>query len=160
MPPKIVSPPTRPRLMRMAGTPNRSSARNSRAIATGPPTTSAMKIVRRDQSISPTDRLNTRKAAVGNDGPRLLDALTVDGSGLMSGLDQILEHRLQIVVGRGHLANLAQVARRRQLGEPRVERVGLNRLDDDRLGVETQAPHVVIGQEAPRERARIGGGRG
>ena len=37
---------------------------------TGPPTTSAMKIVRRDHSISPSERSNTRRDAPQNDSGR------------------------------------------------------------------------------------------
>ena len=47
---------------RSAVMPNTSSTRTAAATATGSPTTSAMKTVRRDHSISPTDRSNTRHA--------------------------------------------------------------------------------------------------
>src|SRR5262249_10568395 len=67
-------------------------------------------------------------------------------------LDQVLEHGLQVVVGRGDLVNAAELPRRRERGHPRVERVGLRGLHDDRLVLELQAQHIVLRQELARER--------
>ena len=59
--PKMPKPATRWPLTRSADMPNISSALTITASITGPPTTSAMKIVRRDHSISPSERSNTRR---------------------------------------------------------------------------------------------------
>jgi hypothetical protein len=47
----------------MIGAPSATSDRATNAIRTGMPTTSAMNTVRRDQSMSPSERSNTRSAA-------------------------------------------------------------------------------------------------
>jgi hypothetical protein len=52
------------------GAPKAISTRISNAIATGAPTTSAMKMVRRDHSISPTDKSKIRRLDEKNAGGR------------------------------------------------------------------------------------------
>ena len=61
--PKMPGLPMRTLLTRNAGMPLAWSTRVMIASTTGPPTTSAMKIVRRDQSISPSETWKTRTAA-------------------------------------------------------------------------------------------------
>ena len=61
--PKMPKPATRWPLTRSADMPNISTPLTISASSTGPPTTSAMKMVRRDHSISPSERSNTRRAA-------------------------------------------------------------------------------------------------
>ena len=61
--PNTSKPGRRRPLTRSADMPNSSTISTITAIRTGPPTTRAMKIVRRDQSISPSERSNTRRAA-------------------------------------------------------------------------------------------------
>ena len=65
--PKMPKPATRWPLTRSADMPNNSTALTISASSTGPPTTSAMKIVRRDHSISPSERSKTRREASRND---------------------------------------------------------------------------------------------
>ena len=64
----MLGPPRRTPLTRMAGTFKASTIRRMIAIKTGPPTTSARNTVRRDHSISPSDRSKTRREAVVSDG--------------------------------------------------------------------------------------------
>ncbi len=64
----MLEPATRAPLTRSAGMPSDSMTRKTSASITGPPTTSAMKMVRRDHSISPNDSSNTRRAAATSDG--------------------------------------------------------------------------------------------
>ena len=77
--------------------------------------------------------------------------------GSRSLLHQILEHGLQVVVGRRDFVDDAGLARRRHVGEPRVERIGPRRLDDDRARLEAQADDAVFDQQRARQRARIVG---
>ena len=56
------------------------TTRATSATAMGLPTTSAMKIVRRDQSISPIERLKTRHALVSNDSERAVVVVVVIAS--------------------------------------------------------------------------------
>ncbi len=64
----MLDPATRVPLTRSAGMPSDSTILKTRARMTGPPTTRAMKMVRRDHNISPNDRSNTRRAAAKSDG--------------------------------------------------------------------------------------------
>ena len=64
----MLDPATGAPFTRIAGMPNDSTTRKITASSTGPTTTSAMKIVRRDHSISPNDSSNTRRAAPTSDG--------------------------------------------------------------------------------------------
>ena len=72
-------------------------------MTTGPPTISARNTVRRDQSISPSERSNTRSDEVSSDGI----ARVVTG---LPSLHQVLEDGLQVVVGRGDFLHLARFA--------------------------------------------------
>ena len=58
--PKMLGPPMRIPFTFIAGTCMKSTIRSTKAITTGPPTISARNTVRRDQSISPSERSNTR----------------------------------------------------------------------------------------------------
>jgi hypothetical protein len=60
--PNIVAASTRTPLTLSGAIPLAWTTRATMASSTGPPTTSAMKIVRRDQSISPSDRSKMRMA--------------------------------------------------------------------------------------------------
>ena len=77
--PKMLEPATRVPFTRSAGRPSDSTTRKMRATSTGPPTTNAMKIVRRDHSISPNDKSNTRR-----------DALTSDGGTMGADVDDVI----------------------------------------------------------------------
>ena len=68
--PKMLGPASFTPLTRSAGTFSASTTRRMTAISTGPPTTMARNTVRRDQSISPSDRSNTRSEAVAREGIR------------------------------------------------------------------------------------------
>src|SRR3954462_5965207 len=113
------------------GAPRPTSTRSSRAMKIGAPTTSIMKMVRRDQSISPTDRSNTRRLEVRNAG--------AGGSGRAAvgwviklgpaSLDQGLEDRLEVVVGGRHLVDRPVRSARGQLGQAGVERIRFAGLD-------------------------------
>ena len=135
------------------GSPSRDPALEDRrpdeqtvATSTGSPTTSsAMKIVRRDQSISPSDRSKTRKQTT-NPAPGGVRASARTGSvgvGAIS-FTRYLEDGLQVVVGRRDFVDRARIAARGHFGQPRVERVRLAGLDDDRARLELEAPHVVV----------------
>ncbi len=63
-----------------------------------------------------------REAATGTGGAGMESTAT--------SFHQVLEDGLQVVVGRGDLGHFAGLAGRGQLGEPRVERIGLRRLRD------------------------------
>ncbi len=89
--PNIAPPPTRAPLTRKAGIPLAWSRRTTTARMTGPPTTSAMKMVRFDQSISPSESSKTRVEAAMNDGARR--------SVMWLRFHQVLEDGLQVVVG-------------------------------------------------------------
>ena len=67
--PKMAGPPTRmlPSLT-FRRTPGASNVRKMIAINTGPPTTNPRNTVRRDHSISPSERSKTRREAVISDG--------------------------------------------------------------------------------------------
>src|SRR5450759_4181401 len=134
--------------------------RTMRPRMTGALTTSARKMVRRDQSIWPRLRSNTRNAAVTNDGGRVARAGTGGAAGIDStatSLHQVLENGLQVVIRRGHFGNLARFARRGQLRQPRVEPVRGGCLHHHRPLLEPQANHIVVRQEPPRQAARVGG---
>src|SRR5512136_210977 len=129
--PKMVGPWTVRLPTRIPAKPMMSSTRNTIASATGAPTTRARKIVRRDQSIWPTDRSKTRAEAVSSDDPRRTVPASLAESA--TSLHQVMENGLQVVVRRGDLVHLARFARGRQLGQPRVERVGPGRLHHHRV---------------------------
>src|SRR5690242_6380469 len=144
--------------------PSSNSARTITAITTGAPTTSPMKIVRRDHSISPTDRSKMRSADVRYPGALGIPVsnyqpptfrLRASRYGGRASLHQILEDRLQIVVRRRHFVDGPEVAARGHLGEPRVERVGLLRFHDNGARLEPEAQHIVALEELPREPARL-----
>ena len=66
--PKMLAPSTGTPLTRSGTTPLPWTMRATRARNTGAPVTSSRKTVRRDHSISPSERLNTRTAPVANVG--------------------------------------------------------------------------------------------
>src|ERR1700722_19439827 len=109
------------------------------AITTGPPTSTARNTERRDHSIWPSDRSKIR----------IEDARRRGRSGavglVMISFHQVLEDRLQVIVRGGDLVNGSTLARRRELGEPRIERVWPRCLHDDRLVLELQIQHIVGG---------------
>src|SRR3954471_22185483 len=102
------------------GAPKPTSRRTTKAIRTGAATTKAMKMVRRDHSISPSDRSNTRKLEATNPGAARggKDGWFVISPGLS--LHQVLENGLQVVVRRRVLVDRAELAGRGNLGQPRV----------------------------------------
>src|SRR5918993_1922862 len=158
MPPNITAPLTRTPLTRSAGRLKNSTAWQISAMSTGPPTTSARNTLRRDHSISPSDRSKMRRDAVRSEGAAgRVVALAEVPVVIVRLLDEILEHGLEVVVRRCDLVNRSQFTAGGQLGEPRVERVGLSRLHDDSSQLEPQAQDVVIGEKPPRERPRVGG---
>ena len=64
-----------------------------------------------------------------------------------------LKYRLKVVVRRGDLVDDAELAGGRQFGQPRIEDVRAAGFDDDRVVLELQAEHVVVGR-GTRVRAR------
>src|SRR4051794_5271893 len=157
--PKMLCPPMRIPFTFIAGTCMTSTMRSTTAMTTGPPTINARNTVRRDHSISPSERSNTRSADAQSVG---IVRFGVAASSLFivgrsnssfarrsSLLDQVLEHGLQVVVGRGALVARSRLARGGQLSEPRVERLGPAGLDDQRAWIELEAQDVVVGQELP-----------
>src|SRR5690606_3929728 len=150
--PKTTGPVTPPC---MTGTSKARSARSTSATTTGSPATSAVKIVRRDQSMRPSDRSKTRIDAASTPVP----AGPAPGRGAAcstSAPHQVLEHGLQVVVGRRQFLDRAARPACRQLGQPLVERVGRRRLDDERVGLEAQTDDAGMRQELAAEASRIG----
>src|SRR4051812_14942851 len=111
--PKINGPVTAWLLTLMGAPPSASRVRTTTAMSTGTPTTSAMNTVRRDQSISPIDRSNTRKVAYASPVVRAAGC----GVSAISALHQKLEHGLQVVVWRRHLFDDPMRARGDEVGE-------------------------------------------
>src|SRR4029078_1651333 len=112
--PKMLGPPMRIPFTFIAGTCMKSTIRSTTAITTGPPTISARNTVRRDQSISPSERSNTRSddaqsVGMGRVGVAVSSLFIVrrSRSSLVTHrlrlLHQVLENGLQVVVRRGHL---------------------------------------------------------
>src|SRR5690606_1119284 len=145
--PKMSGPPRRTPSTRTAGTLIASTLRSTSPITIGPPTSNPRKTVRRDQSISPSERSKIRAEAVASEG--------ICRAGGVTSLHQILEDRGEIVVRRGDLVDPPRLAARRQLRETRVERVGPCGLHHQRVGLERQAQHIVVGQEAAGQRTRV-----
>src|SRR5687767_11654942 len=151
--PKMAPPSTAAPLTRSGTTPLPWTMRATRARKTGAPVTSSKKTVRRDHSISPSDRLNTRTAPAANVG-----GAGRSGRPLMlsrSCLYQIAENRLQVVVGRRDLVDRAEAAAGREVGDPRVERVGPRRLHHQATGIEPHAHHALVRQQFAGDGVRL-----
>src|SRR5271167_1905242 len=148
--PKRAGPPIRTPLIRgKAAGCSVAANRIMAAIITGPPTSTARNTERRDHNIWPSDRSKIR-----TDDARRRGRPGADGLVMIS-FHQVLEDGLQVVVRGRDLVNGAKLARRRELGEPRIERVRPRCLDDDRLTLELQIQHIVRGQKLPREGAGL-----
>ena len=77
----MLEPATRAPFTRSAGIPSDSTILKTSASTTGPPTTSAMKMVRRDHSISPNDSSKTRRAASGSEGGVVREGVVIGAPG-------------------------------------------------------------------------------
>src|ERR1043165_6907140 len=108
-------------LTRSGGIPAACTIRMTAARITGAATTNAMKMVRRDHSISPSERSNTRRDAPMKDIFRVIGCLRFLRLLRPSLLHQVLEDRLQVVVGRLHFVDRPGFAGRGEFGEARVE---------------------------------------
>ncbi len=110
-----------------------------------------MNTVRRDHSISPIDRSNTRIAAY----TKPETSGRVDGASAMAQLfTRYLNTACRLSSGDVTSSTAPLAPGRDQLGEPRVELVGLAGFDDDGAGLEAQADDVGARQELAREAAR------
>ena len=141
-------------------------------MSTGPPTIRPRNTVRRDHSISPSDTSNTRSDAVISDGifvgaqswmswtfsPAEAWALATCLEFSIRRFDHFTRYwKTACRLSSGEVTSSTPPAspRRGQLRQPRIEHVRLLRLHDQRTRLELQAQHVVVGQEPPRERARV-----
>src|SRR5215207_943499 len=136
LPPSMAAPLTRNGTTPLLWTMRATSARN-----TGAPVTSSRNTVRRDHSISPSDRPNTRTAPVANVGGAGRAGRAVMPS--HSCLYQIAEHGLQVVVGGGDLLNRTEPAAGREIGDARVEGVRTCRLHHQAARLEAHAHHAL-----------------
>src|SRR5215510_3067503 len=96
--------------------------RKAIARITGPPSSTPRNTERRDHSICPSDKSKMRNEAVTRSGACRggLEGFSL----IASTLDEVLEDGLEIVVGRRDLVDRAGSPGGRELGQPRVERVG------------------------------------
>src|SRR5688572_8513505 len=153
--PKMLAPSTAAPLTRSGTTPLLWTMRATSARKTGAPVTSSRNTVRRDHSISPSDRPNTRTAPVANVG-----GVGRGGRAVMpshSCLHQVAEHGLQVVVGRGDLVDGAEPAAGREIGDARVEGIGAGGLHHQAARVEAHAHHTLVRQQLARHRMRLRG---
>ena len=141
------------------------------ASSTGPPSNNPRNTERRDQSIWPSDRSNTRAddasmdSAAGRAPSRSRPTATAtDADDWRTDdrrldwthvLHQILEHGLEIVVRRRDFVNRSELAAGGELREARVEHIRLRRLHDDGIVFELEAEHVVGREKFPGQRARL-----
>src|SRR5512138_2148614 len=150
--PKMLPPSTAAPLTRSGTTPLPCTMRATSARNTGAPVTSSRNTVRRDHSISPSDRLKMRTAPVakvGGTGRALIASRSL--------FDEVAEDRLQVVVRRRDLVDRPELAARRQIGDAGVERVGPRGFHHQAARLEADAHHALVREQPARHRVCLGG---